>query len=182
MSPNRLRENRTALLATAAAVGLSLYLLLPRGAFKRSFHTYLSRPHPDAALSFDEFIKHQGVLSWRYLLQNIHPAGTAPGCVVASPSRSKPNYFYQWTRDSSLVLKEVARKYKEGDESLLSIMLDFVEATSEMQHKQTPCGSFETGGLGEGKLLYRKVFKVLMVWTVKFEVNREPFVGPWGRP
>jgi glucoamylase len=58
------------------------------------------------------------------------------------------------------------QRYKEGDESLLSIMLDFVEATQEMQHKDTPSGTFRDGGLGE----------------VKFEVNREPFTGSWGRP
>lgn len=42
------------------------------------------------------------------LLKNIHPVGTKPGVVVASPSQSKPNYYYHWTRDAALTMSVVA--------------------------------------------------------------------------
>ena len=45
-------------------------------------------------------------------------------------------------------------------------MTDFIEATKDMQHRETLVGGYRTGGLGE----------------VKYMVDREPFKGSWGRP
>jgi len=100
------------------------------------------------------------------LIANVHPKGTAPGCVIASPSTYKPDYFYQWTRDASLVLRALVLRYEEGDKDMFPLLHDFVEATKDMQHRDTPSGGYRTGGLGE----------------VKFEVDRTPFTGNWGRP
>lgn len=44
---------------------------------------------------------------------------------------------------------------------MLPILEDFVEATIDMQHRETPSGGYRTGGLGE----------------VKYEVDRQPFTG-----
>ena len=41
------------------------------------------------------------------LLDNIHPAGTVSGVVVASPSKANPNYFFHWVRDAALVMNTV---------------------------------------------------------------------------
>jgi hypothetical protein len=92
------RRERTALYFTAAAsFAMYLYWLLPKGVLKRSYYSLVNPRafHTDAALSFDAFLAHQGAVSWRRLLDNVHPPGTSAGCVVASPSRFKPNYFYQ---------------------------------------------------------------------------------------
>lgn len=60
----------------------------------------------------------------------------------------------------------VARYVRERDPALRATIDDYIAGVREMQHKETPSGSFHTGGLGE----------------VKFEVDNEPFTGEWGRP
>lgn len=44
-------------------------------------------------VSLNTFIDKEVRIAWHRLLDNIHPEGTEPGCVVASPSRDKPNYW-----------------------------------------------------------------------------------------
>jgi glucoamylase len=44
-------------------------------------------------LSLDRFLEKEERYAWDRLLENVHPPGTAKGCVVASPSREKPDYW-----------------------------------------------------------------------------------------
>lgn len=37
------------------------------------------------------------------ILKNISVPGSAPGSMIAAPSKTNPNYYYHWTRDSGLV-------------------------------------------------------------------------------
>lgn len=95
------------LLATALAVGgLAAFVASPWGQSTRdrtsslfsSLFTFTSTKtiqHYDEDLSFDDFLQQQSRIAWQHLRDNIHPSGTAPGCVVASPSKSKPDYWYQ---------------------------------------------------------------------------------------
>jgi glucoamylase len=63
------------------------------------------------------------------LKRNIHPLGTLPGTVVASPSTSRPDYWYQWTRDSALVMRTVVSKWSnEGMEEDRKSIEEYVEA------------------------------------------------------
>lgn len=133
----------------------------------------------DAQLTFEQFLERQAELSWEHLRANIHPKGTAPGCIVASPSKNKPDYWYQmspfyslslcicanqrirpyWTRDSALVMRAVFQRWQqskpasEEEKDLLAVLIDFVDATVDMQHRDTPSGGFKDGGLGEGTVL-----------------------------
>lgn len=98
--------------------------------------------------------------------RNIHPEGTEPGCVVASPSQKDPDYWYQWTRDSALVMKVVVEHAKaEGNEkhatTVDKLVFDYIRATRKMQHMDTLSGGFRSGGLGE----------------VKFYVDATPYTG-----
>jgi hypothetical protein len=36
------------------------------------------------------------------ILQNFDHPGVTSGAIIASPSRSEPDYFYHWTRDAGL--------------------------------------------------------------------------------
>ena len=63
-------------------------------------------------------------------------------------------------------MRSVVSRYIAGDASLEETVHDYVEASQDMQHRETPSGGYRTGGLGE----------------VKYEVDRTPFVGEWGRP
>lgn len=44
-------------------------------------------------LSLDRFLDKEEQYAWDRLLENVHPPGTSKGCVVASPSRDKPDYW-----------------------------------------------------------------------------------------
>lgn len=91
------------------------------------------------------------------LLNNIHPQGTLPGIVVASPSKQKPPYFFHWTRDAALVMRALQKKDSERFEKLL---MDY--ALREKAHQEV----YALTGLGEPK----------------FNVDSSSYTGPWGRP
>jgi glucoamylase len=90
-----------------------------------------------------------------YLMENIAPPGTLPGTVVAGTSKSKPDYWYHWTRDAALVMDVL-----KGDKSLLPLFNDYLALSA--RHQRTPT----LAGLGEPK----------------FNVNGTAFNEPWGRP
>ena len=95
------------------------------------------------------------------LLANIHPAGTAPGVIVASPQRSAPNYFYHWTRDSALTIDVLLSLFERTPKSIdEKIFRNYISLSLAQQDSNA------LTGFGEPK----------------FEVDGTPFMGPWGRP
>lgn len=48
-----------------------------------------------SAQSLDQYIATEQPKALSDMHANIHPAGTEPGCVIASPSKQNPNYYYQ---------------------------------------------------------------------------------------
>ncbi|GJN92581.1 hypothetical protein Rhopal_005611-T1 [Rhodotorula paludigena] len=125
-------------------------------------------PHnPLVDLALEDFLAKQAGTAWQRLLDNVHPEGSSPGCVVASPSKALPDYWYEWTRDSAVVERAIVHRFmREGGAQDWKRLEEYVEASRIMQHKETVLGGFENGGLGE----------------VKYHVNHEPFTGDWGRP
>ncbi|MGZ3657625.1 MAG: glycoside hydrolase family 15 protein, partial [Bdellovibrionota bacterium] len=87
--------------------------------------------------SFNDWVQAESRISTERMLRNIAPPGAAPGIVVASPSRQAPNYYFHWTRDSSLVMREVAELFAgaQGAEkaALLSRLQDFVALALRQQ-------------------------------------------------
>lgn len=104
---------------------------------------------------------------FRYLFQNISRQDTARGVVVASPSKSNPDYYYHWVRDAALVM-DVTRVSYEKERNpqrkafFLNTMKDYVAFSKRNQ--ETPTLSF--GRYGEPK----------------FYVDGRAFNEPWGRP
>ncbi|KAL7267590.1 glycoside hydrolase 15 protein [Rhizina undulata] len=88
------------------------------------------------------------------------------GCVIASPSTSGPDYFYQWTRDAAITFKVLVNNYINGDTTLETTIKDYVTEAYKLQHTTNPSGSFSTGGIGEPK----------------FNVDGTAYTGSWGRP
>lgn len=135
------------------------------------------RKNPLVDLPLEEFLSKQLDASWVKLLDNVHPEGTTPGAIVASPSKAKPDYWYQWTRDSAVVMRNIVKRYisspNSNDEKLIR---EYIEASQIMQHKVTVMGGFETGGLGEVKYFVDEKHS-----DPKKQGN-EPFMGEWGRP
>ncbi|PKY00161.1 Glucoamylase [Aspergillus campestris IBT 28561] len=92
--------------------------------------------------------------------------GAKTGVVVASPSTCNPDYFYTWTRDSSLVLKTLVDLFRNGDAGLLSIIEEWISSQAQIQGVTNPSGDLSSGGLGEPK----------------FNVDETAYTGSWGRP
>ncbi len=110
-------------------------------------------------------------LSTGFLLDNIGPNGAAAGAVVASPSRSNPNYFYHWVRDAALVMSAVFDLYHtESDPKLRAryetMLKDYIALSRRNQTTANPSDSESSGRLGEPK----------------FEADGSAFTGGWGRP
>ncbi|BGP18495.1 hypothetical protein JCM10213_001189 [Rhodosporidiobolus nylandii] len=123
--------------------------------------------NPLVDLPLADFLASEKRTAWTRLLANVQPEGASPGCVVASPSKALPDYWYEWTRDSAIVERNVVHRYiREGRPEDRKTLEEYIEASRIMQHKETVIGGFSNGGLGE----------------VKYHVNHEPFTGDWGRP
>jgi glucoamylase len=97
------------------------------------------------------------IIMWaqEQMLRNISPAGTRPGAVIASPSRSEPDYYYCWVRDGALVMDVVLSL---NDRKRLEDYVEFSRFSQTTPDRKT--------GLGEPK----------------FHVDGTAFTGDWGRP
>ncbi|KAL8942854.1 MAG: hypothetical protein Q9211_001217 [Gyalolechia sp. 1 TL-2023] len=122
--------------------------------------------------SLDSFIATESPIALDGVLNNIGSTGSkamgaSTGLVIASPSKTNPDYFYTWTRDSALTFKMLIDTFIAGDMSLQPEIEDYVSAQALLQTVANPSGDLTDGtGLGEPK----------------FEANGTAFTGPWGRP
>ena len=95
------------------------------------------------------------------------------GALLASPSRSAPNYYFHWTRDAALTMNVVLDLYSasttpEERSAYLRQAHSYVDFTIQLQAEPTLSGSLDAhyANLGEPK----------------FEVSGRGFNEPWGRP
>lgn len=101
-----------------------------------------------------------------FILDNIAPFGVnakdaVPGAVLASPSKSQPDYYYQWVRDAAITMADVVKEFGRTKEPKLRKTIDFYASLQkELQNTLNPSGGYSTGGLGEPK----------------FEVDGKPFM------
>lgn len=121
--------------------------------------------------SVDSFIASESPIALSRLLCNIGPdgcyaSGVASGVVIASPSKNSPDYFYTWTRDSALTLKEVIDTFQYGyDSTLQTEIQNYIASQAIQQGVSNPSGSLSDGtGLGEPK----------------FNVDLTAYTGSWG--
>ncbi|KAJ1338227.1 glucoamylase [Microdochium nivale] len=121
----------------------------------------------------DDFVAKEEPIALRELLCNIGSSGcnvpgAASGIVVASPSKSDPDYFFTWTRDAALVFKAIVDRFvNKYDAGLQKTIQEYIAAQAKLQLVSNPSGSFSDGqGLGEAK----------------YYVDMSPYTGGWGRP
>lgn len=99
------------------------------------------------------------------IFNNISPPDGKPGSVIASPSRSNPDYYYHWTRDSARTMREIARLCETNAFGLrdkyLEVMDDYISFSRLNQQTPNP-----SGNVGEPK----------------FYVTGHAYEGEWGRP
>ncbi|KAI9209054.1 glucoamylase I precursor [Polychytrium aggregatum] len=144
-------------------IALRWLLLLLVGLVGPALASLFPIPGPELDATLAPWIKQQYNISHDRLLQNIFNNGS----VIASPSRSHPDYFYTWIRDSALVMDVVVSLYRQAKpgspeearyESLIWSFVHFSKRLQEVPNR--------SGGLGEPK----------------FHVDGRPFAGDWGRP
>ncbi|OTB05419.1 carbohydrate-binding module family 20 protein [Hypoxylon sp. CI-4A] len=146
-----------------------------------AFQTALGFPSPSRTKregnvlkrAVDDFIATEEPIALESLIANIgsgggKASGAADGVVVASPSKSDPNYFYTWTRDAALVFKAIVERFSaEYDADLQTQIQNYIIAQSKVQTINNPSGSLSDGtGLGEAK----------------YNVDLTAFTDAWGRP
>jgi len=100
-------------------------------------------------------------ISLATVIENATMSDVRPGMVVASPSKSNPDYYFDWVRDTSLTMRAMVDYYELKHDSRTKRMI-FTWIDSEIYRQNLPTMT----GLGEPK----------------FNVNGSGFSGPWGRP
>lgn len=131
----------------------------------------------------EDWISREKNISFHRMINNIGGlsstlAGTAvePGVVIASPSTSFPNYFYQWVRDLAITIKTLLyylddmppAEFQQQTE-IINVIETFIENNYKLQRLDNLSGTFnddDKSGLGEPK----------------FNVDNTIFDEGWGRP
>jgi glucoamylase len=123
--------------------------------------------HPSLPESLEAWLPEESARAAALLLQNVSPPGALPGFIMASPSRSGPDYDYHWVRDSGIAVRALLSLYQSSGaraerRRYLDLLLSFVSFSRHIQQTAVQHGT----GLGEPK----------------FTPDGEPYQGPWGRP
>ncbi|KAF2788438.1 carbohydrate-binding module family 20 protein [Melanomma pulvis-pyrius CBS 109.77] len=127
----------------------------------------------DKRAELDTWIANESPIALSGVLANLGPSGVksygaSTGILLASPSKSNPDYFFTWTRDSALVFKTLVDQFiNTGDTNLQLAINDYISAQAKLQTISNPSGSLSNGaGLAEPKYM----------------PNSTAFTGDWGRP
>jgi len=128
---------------------------------------------------FESWVVEQKSISFDSMLQNIGgfssflDASVPNGVVIASPSKADPDYFYQWTRDSSLTINSLVLHIADlgfvNVTKISSIVEDYIENQYYLQRMDNLSGTWDDpckASLGEPKFL----------------PNNTVFNEVWGRP
>ncbi|KAF3070979.1 Glucoamylase [Daldinia childiae] len=106
----------------------------------------------------DSFIATEEPIALQKLLNNIGSTGSSAqgasaGIVIASPSKSDPDYFFTWTRDAALVFKAIVERFTNSyDAGLQTQIQNYIISQAKLQTVSNPSGSLSDGkGLGEAK-------------------------------
>ncbi len=117
------------------------------------------------ANGLSEWMDAQKKESIERLMLNVSPKDARPGAVIASPSKTDPDYYSHWIRDAALVMG-VVQQLAETSATLADYnryrreLDNFVAFTTFNQN------TYAITGLGEPK----------------FNVDGTSFTLPWGRP
>lgn len=141
-------------------------------------NNFKSTPLPT---SFDDWLVFQKQICLNSILNNIGGDFTIdnkdllPGVVIASPSTSNPDYYYQWTRDSAIIINILIDHIsqtplyfkKNSTSSLIRIIESYIFNNQVLQQLPNLSGDVDNlQNLGEPK----------------FHVNLTAFNESWGRP
>ncbi|CAK7202231.1 glycoside hydrolase 15 protein [Sporothrix eucalyptigena] len=125
------------------------------------------------ANSVDTWLASEASIAVDRILSNIgsngqYAASAKSGIVIASPSTDNPDYYYTWSRDAALVIKTLVELFRNGESSLQTAIMNYVDSQAILQTVSNPSGSLSNSGTGLGE--------------PKFNVDETAFTGSWGRP
>jgi glucoamylase len=107
------------------------------------------------------FTRFQFKKSLDTVIENSTMPDVQPGMVVASPSRSNPNYYFDWVRDTALTMRSLIDYYElTKNPKIKKMILTWIQAETRRQNMPS------LSGLGEPK----------------YNIDGSGFTGPWGRP
>lgn len=125
---------------------------------------------------FHSWLVQQQTISVDQIFDNICQDSTkeemqcVPGVVFASPSKKNPDYYYHWIRDGAITINTLVNNHlNEEFDRTLHVILQYVNASKELQHTANP-----SGDLDDPKLRY--------LGEPKWHVNNSVFEDVWGRP
>ncbi|MBC7384870.1 MAG: glycoside hydrolase family 15 protein [Cryobacterium sp.] len=119
-----------------------------------------------AESSLEHWIQDQTKRSLDFMIHAISPSDGALGSVMASPSRSQPDYYAFWVRDGSLVMREVWNYRSVNGKLAQNTLKDFALFSRRLQGTSNWSGAAYDLGIGEPK----------------FEIDGHPYEKGWGRP
>lgn len=99
--------------------------------------------------------------SLKKVIENSTMPDVYPGMVVASPSRSNPDYYYDWVRDTALTYRALIDYYEfKKDPAIKKMIFTWIDAEVFRQNQPS------ISGLGEPK----------------YFIDGRGYTGGWGRP
>jgi glucoamylase len=99
--------------------------------------------------------------SFQQVIKNASMPDVRPGMVVASPSRSQPDYYFDWVRDTALTYRALIDYYElKKDQKIKKMIFTWIDAEAYRQNQPT------FTGLGEPK----------------YFIDGSGYTGGWGRP
>lgn len=115
---------------------------------------------------YEKWLVTQGNTSFQGILNNIggiseflQEKEVSEGAVIASPSKYKPNYFYQWVRDAALTIRSLVHYLEDNNttnKKICSIIEKYIENNYYLQRLPNNLGRFDDNtrsGLGEPKFM-----------------------------
>ncbi len=100
-------------------------------------------------------------MSLKTVISNSTKSDVMAGMVVASPSRSNPDYYFDWVRDTALTMRSLIDYWEiSKDPKIKKMILTWIDAETYRQTLPT------LSGLGEPK----------------YNIDGSGYRGAWGRP
>jgi glucoamylase len=115
-----------------------------------------------------QWIQSEKAVAASKLISNI----LSDGAVIASPSRSNPDYYFHWVRDAALTMDVIVSMFMQSvdpaeRQRYMTLLTSYLNFSLGNQVTWNPSSDLEGGrGLGEPK----------------FNTDGSAFTGPWGRP
>ncbi|AJR38734.1 AQG_2a_G0026680.mRNA.1.CDS.1 [Saccharomyces cerevisiae] len=122
--------------------------------------------------ALEEWLQGQKKVSIEKIFENIGPSAVypsiSPGVVIASPSQTHPDYFYQWIRDSALTINSIV-SHSAGP--AIETLLQYLNVSFHLQRSNNTLGA----GIGYTN-------DTVALGDPKWNVDNTAFTEDWGRP